>query len=199
MPSAALFDIGNVILFFDFGKAARKIESLCPFSAEEIFQKVQPLTPPLERGELTPGEFFDHASQRIGYQGDRDFLRESFEDIFELNQPVVDWIEELDADGVPLFLLSNTNGIHVPFFESNYEVFSRFQGRIYSHEVGTMKPDREIYRITIETLGIDPAQTIYIDDLPENCEAGIEAGLQALHYDPANHAAIRQKGTASVS
>lgn len=187
MVNAFLFDVGNVIIAFDFRKAARKIEPCCDCSAGEILARVSPLTDTLERGEITPDQFYDETTRLIGYQGDRDFLARSFEDIFELNEPMVEFIQARHAEGIPLHLLSNTNGIHVPFFEKTYEVFDCFDGRIYSHEVGCMKPDPEIYRIVKERLPLDPATTLYIDDLPANCEAGREAGFRINQYDKQNH------------
>ncbi|MDF1657938.1 MAG: HAD family phosphatase [Verrucomicrobiales bacterium] len=190
MVNAYLFDIGNVIIAFDFMKAARKIESLSNCPAEEILARVSTLTDTLEMGKITPEQFYDRTIKMIDYQGDRDFLSASFEDIFELNGPMVEFIEARHAEGIPLHLLSNTNGIHVPFFEKTFEVFDCFDGRIYSHEAGCMKPDPEIYQIVKRTLPLDPATTLYIDDLPANCEAGREAGFLTAQYDLGNHEAF---------
>lgn len=187
MPEAFLFDIGNVIISFDFQKAADRIEPHCDMGAGDAFTAVTALAPELELGKITPEEFIAAASDRIGYRGTPTQFRESFEDIFELNEPVVDLIEQLGESGMPLYLLSNTNGIHVPFFEKTYPVFSRFRGRIYSHEVGCMKPDPGIYRIAEERLGLTPSKTVYIDDVEENCEAGREAGWLTVHYTPNDH------------
>lgn len=190
MVQSCLFDIGNVILAFDFMKAARKIEPFSRCSAEEGLALVSALTDPLERGEITTDEFYDKASEMIGYEGERDFMKRSFEDIFEVNEPIVQLIEALHSNGVPLHLLSNTNGIHVPFFESTYPVFDCFQGRIYSHEAGCMKPDPKIYEIAEKQLDLTPTETLYIDDLPANCEAGKEAGFVTVQYDRNDHGAF---------
>ncbi|MEM6278636.1 MAG: HAD family phosphatase [Verrucomicrobiota bacterium] len=190
MVRTCLFDIGNVILAFDFRKAAQKIEPFSNCSADEGLALVSTLTDPLERGEITTDEFYDEASRMIGYHGERSFLKRSFEDIFEVNEPIVRLIESLHSNGVPLHLLSNTNGIHVPFFESTYPVFDCFEGRIYSHEVGCMKPDPEIYKIATKQLDLSPATTLYIDDLPANCEAGRAAGFFTVQYDRDKHDAF---------
>jgi len=193
MISAFLFDIGNVIIHFDFSKAAHRIAPSCEVAPEEALERVATLTPPLERGELTVDEFVAEASSRIGFSGTpRQFL-EAFEDIFELNQPIVELIESLHAEGYPLHLLSNTNAIHVPFFESTYSVFEAFSGRIYSHEVGFMKPDPEIYECAIQTLDLDPATTVYLDDRPENCEGGDRAGLCSLIYEVSRHQEVLEE------
>lgn len=190
MPHAFLFDIGNVIIAFDFSRAARRIAPRCRLSVEESLAAVGSLTPVLERGEMTPETFVATASEKIGFSGEPDEFVAAFEDIFELNEPIVALIELLHERGHPLHLLSNTNGIHVPFFESTYPVFDRFTGRIYSHEVGVMKPDPKIYEIAIAKLDLVPGETIYIDDLAANVEAGAVAGLRALHYDRLDHGGL---------
>ena len=53
-----------------------------------------------------------------------------------------------------------------------------------------MKPDPKIFIHTIETLDLDPANTIYIDDKPENIAAGIAAGFTSIIYDPNKHEAF---------
>jgi len=187
MPKAFLFDIGNVIIGFDFTITARKLASKCTASPEEALRSVAQLTDRLECGQLSTEGFIAEASARIGFQGSAFEFSSAFEDIFTLNEPIVELIESLHEKQIPLHLLSNTNGIHVPFFEKTYPVFTCFEGRIYSHEVGCMKPNPEIYRIAIERLSLEPAQTIYIDDLPANCTAGREAGLHSICYNKEKH------------
>lgn len=187
MPDAYLFDIGNVIITFDFSISARKIAARSRVTPEEVLALVSPLTIDLELGKIQPEEFITTASERIGYEGDPVFFRESFADIFELNLPMVAFIESLKAAEKTLYLLSNTNGIHVPFFEATYPVFGHFDGRIYSHEVGLMKPDPAIYEVVKNTLSLDPARTIYIDDMPANCEAGAAAGFLSVPYHAGRH------------
>ncbi|MEM9281533.1 MAG: HAD family phosphatase [Verrucomicrobiota bacterium] len=187
MAKTFLFDIGNVILFFDFQIAAQKIASESNLSPADALKEVSPLTDDLETGLLDPETFIEKASFKIGYSGTQDRFREAFEAIFELNESMVQFITERHAEGASLHLLSNTNGIHVPYFESAYRVFDLFEGRIYSHQVGCMKPDPEIYEITINQLGINPSETIYIDDLPANCEAGRQVGLTTIPYQRGHH------------
>jgi glucose-1-phosphatase len=187
MPDAYLFDIGNVIITFDFSKATRKLAAFSSASAEEALPLVAPLTVELELGTIRPDEFIAAASEKIGYTGDAEFFEAAFADIFELNLPMVEFIEARKKEGKSLFLLSNTNGIHVPFFERTFPVFRLFDQKIYSHEVGLMKPDPRIYDVVKETLPLVPERTIYIDDLPANCEAGREAGFLTVPYDVNRH------------
>ncbi len=185
--TAFLFDIGNVILPFDFTISARRIAGHSRATAEEILALVSPLTVDFELGRMSVDDFIATASERIGYTGEPDFFRSAFADIFDPNLPMVAFVESLKAEGVPLYLLSNTNGIHAPFFEAAYPVFGLFDGGIYSHEVGLMKPDPEIFELAKTTLSLDPARTVYIDDLAANCEAGAAAGFRSVVYARDRH------------
>ena len=102
MPDAYLFDIGNVIITFDFLKAAKKLAPHTPVTAEELLVRVTPLTVSLELGQLSPEAFIKAASETTGYTGSPAFFWTAFEDIFELNEPMVAFIETLKKDGLPL-------------------------------------------------------------------------------------------------
>lgn len=187
MSYSFLFDIGNVILPFDFSISARKLAARSAVPAEEILERVSPLTTGLELGTLSPEEFIAAASARIGYEGKPGDFRAAFADIFDPNLSMVAFVESLKAEGAPLYLLSNTNGIHAPFFEAAYPVFGLFDGAIYSHEVGLMKPDPGIFELARTRFSLQPERTIYIDDLAENCEAGAAVGFRSLVYARERH------------
>lgn len=193
MPDTYLFDIGNVIISFDFNRTVARLKDHCSVPPERALELVADLTVELELGQLAPDQFIAKASERIGYSGGTAYFRAAFEDIFEPNLPMVEFIEKQKADGTRLFLLSNTNGIHVPFFEKTYPVFGLFDDRIYSHEVGMMKPAPGIFAAAIDKFDLTPEKTVYIDDKPENCEAGCNAGLLSICYDFSDHDAFLTK------
>jgi epoxide hydrolase-like predicted phosphatase len=53
---------------------------------------------------------------------------------------------------------------------------------VYSHEVGSMKPDARMYHAVCEQLGVDPAEAILLDDLPANVEGARAIGMRAITY-----------------
>ena len=188
--TAFLFDIGNVIIRFDFRLAIGRVADRCTLAPEHILPNLQPLTDQLDMGQLGVLEFVEAAAEVTGFSGTPEEFIAAFEDIFELNQPIADLIEKLSEAKTPLFLLSNTNAIHVPFFTKKFPVFAKFDGAIYSYESGCMKPAPKIFEIAIKKLGLEAGTTIYIDDLPANCEAGKKAGFQTFCYDFRNHDAL---------
>ena len=79
---------------------------------------------------------------------------------------------------------------HAPSFQRDYEIFTEFEHAVFSHEVGAMKPDDRIYEHALNAHQLDPAKTLYIDDLPENIAAGKRFGLRSFQYDYRDHAAL---------
>lgn len=185
-----LFDIGNVIIDVDFELTINKVADDCSVPRQSITTNVLELKDELETGLIDADEYLDQVIEKIGYSGEKAFLKHAFQDVFEPNVPMIDLIVEESKKGTPLYLLSNTNDIHIPFLFEHYEVFHLFDQAIYSHEVKLMKPDPEIYKVTAEQLAIDPATTIYIDDLPDNIAAGKDFGFQSILYDIKDHQAF---------
>ncbi len=183
-----LFDIGKVILKFDFNIGVTRIQDRCSkVSADKIMATIADLGIDLESGRITTTAYVEDSSRRLGFSGSVDDFIRAFEDIFTINSSMVSLIDQLKHKGHRLFLLSNTNGIHVPFFIREYSVFDHFSGAIYSHEIGVMKPDPAIYEAAIKQFDLNPENTIYIDDSEMNIIAGRESGLQGIHYDPDKH------------
>ncbi len=69
--------------------------------------------------------------------------------------------------------------------EATYSFFSLFPVRIYSHQIKTMKPEPAIYRAALKALGgIDPLETLFIDDLEPNILGAVQLGWQTIHLRP---------------
>jgi putative hydrolase of the HAD superfamily len=82
----------------------------------------------------------------------------------------------------PLILVSNTNESHVDYIARTYPVFDYFDHKIFSHEVGSLKPDREIYEAAIDAAGRPPEELFFTDDREENIHAARELGIHAHQF-----------------
>ncbi len=100
-------------------------------------------------------------------------------------------LRDLKSRGFELILFSNTNRIHAEFFLREFsEVFDLFDGQVFSHEAGSVKPDPSIYHHAFEKYGLTASETFYFDDLPENITTGIQLGLKAWRYNHESHEAL---------
>ena len=203
MIRAFLFDIGNVIVRFDFSRAIRAVAALSDVADEAAaLQRIDEVKLVYEDGRMSRDAFLKEAFALLDYRGTREEFIAAWQDIFWPNEPMHTLIRSLHGR-YPIHLLSNTNDIHVEGLFRDFDVFKCVTTGVYSHEVRASKPHPRIYEIACEKCGIDPATTFFIDDLAANIEAARAAGFQGHHYHHDRHDALladlRSAGIEQVS
>jgi putative hydrolase of the HAD superfamily len=189
MISSIIFDIGNVLLRFDYGRAIHEMRLYSGVPVEEAAEHAVPLVHSYERGELGRDEFLSRLAQVAKYNGTADSLARIWSDIFTPNDPMLALVRSL-APRCPLYLISNTSDLHIEFVRATYPEFALFRDAVYSYEIGRLKPDPEVFGEAVRKFGVEPRETIYIDDLAPNVESARAAGFVAYHYHPDHHAAF---------
>ena len=190
MPSPVLLcDIGNVLVHFDFKRAASQFSEFSPLSGEEVLHALNPIKDPLESGQLQGDAFVEQGMRMIDFNGTSEEFRHIWCDIFSTNALMVPTLD-MAKGRVPMHLLSNTSDLHKEFLLAEFPIFQHFTDGVYSYSAGCMKPGEEIFRIAIKQLDLDPAQTFYIDDLLPNIETARQLGFRAFHYSDARHAEL---------
>jgi HAD superfamily hydrolase (TIGR01509 family) len=198
IPKAVIFDLGKVLLDFDYGIAVAKIQKSCKLSLADLQQLINqsPLLHRYETNLLSTAQFFAEIQCASGFGGSLDQFREMVADIFTAINPMVDLHRRLRARQVPTYVFSNTNDLAVQHVRARFPFFADFDGYILSYEHNLMKPDPRIYAVVERTAGRQGAELLYIDDRLENIVAAQERGWQTiLHEDPLRTAkAVRECG-----
>lgn len=182
-PALVLFDLDGVLAHYDHAPRLRMLAERAGVSFEAVAT-----------------ELFDSGLERAADLGDYDAEGQMQELSRRLGVPVSvhDGIAARAASMMPdhgtldlaravraeVAILTN-NGLllrdHLP--EICPLLFPRFTGRVFcSAQFRLAKPDPEIYRRCVAALGFAPAQTLFIDDKPENAEGARRAGLMAFHF-----------------
>jgi FMN phosphatase YigB (HAD superfamily) len=184
---ALIFDIGNVLVRFEAGKAERTLAALGVQRPD--FTVLAALGRRYEAGEVDRPEFLASLRESLGGDLSDDVLATAWQEIFEPNAPMGELVEKLHGQ-YPLYLLSNTNCLHHEYLLREYPVFGKFADGVFSYRARMMKPERGIFELAIRHFGVDPAATVYLDDLPANVEAARAAGLRAFVYHHDAHAEL---------
>jgi FMN phosphatase YigB (HAD superfamily) len=182
-----IFDLGKVLVDFDWSIAAKKIAARSHSAPESFHQHLaaSQLLWQYECGQLDRQKFFEIIRDEIKFQGDLEEFSGYFADIFSEIAPMVSLHKELRQRGFKTFIFSNTNDLAIEHVRKNYPFFENFDGYIFSYEVGAMKPHAKIYEAMEKMTGKSGADLIYIDDRPENIETGKLRGWRAiLHETP---------------
>ena len=198
MIRAFLFDIGNVLVRFDFARAIRAISPLCELGDEaRTLGKFETVKLQYEDGRLSRIDFLREVFANLGYRGTETEFIAAWQGIFWKNEPMLSLVRRLHGR-YPLFLLSNTNDMHVEGLFRDFDVFHLFSGATYSHAVQASKPHRAIYEIACRQHGLDPRTTFFIDDLAANIATARDLDFQTHHYHHERHdelsAALRFAG-----
>jgi FMN phosphatase YigB (HAD superfamily) len=186
MYKAIIFDLGKVLVHFDFMKGYRQLEGLCPYPVAEIRKRIgrSGLVPRFETGLIEPRDFVAHLSECIDLRVDYEEFARIWSGIFGQTLVPENILEGLAAR-YRLLLLSNTNALHFEMIRQNYPLLRHFHDLILSYEVKAMKPDPEIYRIAVARAGCRPEECFYTDDIAEYVEGGKRAGIDAVQFQSA--------------
>lgn len=198
-----LYDIGRVLLDFDFESSISRILPRDATDHHVRLGKMLARKDDFETGKIETNDYITWALETLGSTATHDEFSHAWRNIFTPNEPMWARVRQLVAEGHKLILFSNINGIHSPWIFEEYPEFSLFHGAVLSYQTGFIKPEPEIYQYAISVHGLIPSETLYIDDLPQNCATGRELGFRTWQYDLHDHAAFeawlsRELATTSV-
>ena len=188
--NAIIFDFGGVILNLDYMRTIRAFENLGFADFKEWYTQAQQdsVFDEIEVGAISEDDF------RTGIKelGKIEISDVQFDNAW--NAMLLDLPEERLSllsslkEQKRVFLLSNTNVIHARCFKNSIrlehrgaELQSYFEAAYYSHEMGLRKPNPEIFQKLIERHGLDPTETLFIDDSIQHIEGAKLCGLQVHH------------------
>lgn len=182
-----VFDLGGVLLTWNpVGIAASAFDS--PADRELVLSEVfgHPDWVELDRGTLSAGDAVVRATRRTGLEAGR--LVAMLDSVPFFLRPMPDSLDLLAAvraAGNRLFALSNLHRASLAHVERTYSIFSLFDGRVVSCEVGACKPEPAIYEHLLGCHDLDPRDTVFIDDVQANLDAAAAFGISTIRFDDA--------------
>jgi HAD superfamily hydrolase (TIGR01509 family) len=193
-----LFDLGGVIVPFDFKRAYAKLETLCSYPAAEIPARIRStgLVQRFETGRVASEQFVEELSAILELKMTYQQFCDLWTCIF-LPEPLVpETLLTRLRTRHRLMLLSNTNPIHFHMIQANYPLMRHFHRAVLSYEVGAAKPSAQIYQEAIARAGCSPQECFFTDDLAVNVEAARTHGMDAVQFQSAMQieAELRARG-----
>ena len=125
-------------------------------------------------GELTSLEVWE----AIGFQGDLEKIEQEYLDTIELNDGFLDFIKGVSKD-YKLAIISNDSSRWSEYLRKKFDINQYFDVISISGDLKMQKPDERIYRLTIEQLGVNAEDCVYVDDRETNLVAAERVGMKA--------------------
>ena len=184
-----LFDLGKVLVRFDWDIA---LSRLAPYLSgdmatlltrdKQAFKRLfhEPGAA-LESGEIDFDEFHRIMSDRLAIRIEKTEFHRIWCDIFELDEDMASLGEELSKD-YRTWLVSNTSEAHYQWIINKFPRVLFYRDAALSFDLRVMKPSGKYYSLLIEKFGIDPARSVFIDDIQENVDGAIRAGMKGIVF-----------------
>ncbi len=187
-----IFDLGGVILNIDYSLTANAFVELGVKDFERLFSqtKQQHLFDLLDKGTISPADFRNEIRKHLHSHLEDYIIDEAWNAmLLDLPKARLDFLKQLKATH-HLFLLSNTNEIHINEFNKYLKkhfgipnLSSYFEKMYLSYKVGMRKPDVEIFELVLKENNLQPHETLFIDDSAQHIEGAKKLGINTYWLD----------------
>ena len=185
MIKTIIFDMGKVLIPFDFKRGYDRMAPLCSYAAADIPTRLRScdLVTRFEEGRIEPEVFVRELSAILELRVDHAEFCNIWSSIF-LPEPLIDeeFLVALKKRH-RLLLLSNTNALHFEMVQANYPLLQQFDHKVLSYKVGALKPSPLIYEEALRHAQCNADECFFTDDIPEYVEAARRAGIDAVQFE----------------
>ena len=181
---ALLFDLGKVLIDFNFETGVQALHACCSISREQ-FEDVlwdESWIRRYERGEISTSQFHAYLCETASLKMGLDEFLQTWSSVFLPDLIVSEDLLAALKRNYPLILVSNTNEAHIDFIRSKYRVFDYFDQHVLSYQVGSLKPDRKIFEHAIAVSGFSAEALFFTDDREENVVAAKNLGIRGHQF-----------------
>ena len=193
MIKTIIFDMGKVIIPFDFQRGYDRMAPLCGYDAMQIPERLRScdLVTRFEEGKLDPQTFVKELSSILELKTTYEEFCGIWSSIFLPDTLIQEEFLLALRERYRLLLLSNTNAIHYDMVRKAYPLLGHFHHHILSYKVGALKPSPAIYSEALKHSQSEPSECFFTDDIPAYVEGARRAGIDAVQFE--NQAQIERE------
>ena len=174
---AIILDLGNVLAFHDNVKLFAEMARAFDTTPDALKQRLEGgLWERVNRGQLPGDSLRKELVERLAKDISPNDWFEVWNCHFTLNEPMISMVEFLVGQ-VKLVLLSNTHDQHIAYVRPKLPVLEKFDGLVFSCDVGLMKPEKAIYEKALAAAGTSPWKTAFFDDVKSYAIAATQVGV----------------------
>jgi epoxide hydrolase-like predicted phosphatase len=181
---AIIFDLGGVLLRTADFSPREKLANQLGMSRAELEELIfgGDSGGAVQKGEISLEEYWRTVQERLNYSPDEfKALIEVFFAEDGLDHELVDYIRELRR-GYKTALLSNATSDLRTQVAEKWHIEDAFDIMVISGEVGMIKPEPGIFKLTLEQLGVEAQEAVFVDDMLRNVDGARKAGLNAIQF-----------------
>ena len=182
-----VFDFGDIFINLDKKLFAEELQKI---HISQESEEMLPILQQYEMGLVSTDKFLTFFEERLHVSQDK--LKRAWNSILlDFPKERLRFIQNLSkSKKYRLFLLSNTNDLHISWIQQNwgmeqYKAFKICFEQFYlSHEINLRKPNNNIYEFVLTSNDLEPKETLFIDDTKENTDAAKALGIHIWNLKP---------------
>ena len=185
-----IFDLGGVLLNINYRFTEQAFINIGLHNFNSVYSKAKQsaLFDKFETGKITAGNFRNELRKHLPKNiTDNEIDKAWNAMLLDLPEERVNLLHQLKSN-YRLFLLSNTNEIHIRAFEKIYSIEygknlfeNLFEKYYYSSKIGLRKPNADCFKFVLQQNKLNPAETLFIDDSEQHIAGAVKCGLNAIH------------------
>ena len=184
MIRAIVFDVGGVLIRtadYSHRRNWEKELGLKEWEAEEIVFSSEMGTR-AQSGGISNEALWSWVGERLKLAPEQlQAFRRGFWAGDVLDGELIAYIRRLRPHYQTAIISNATDNLRITLAEE-HSIADAFDLIVCSAEERVMKPEPRIYRLTLERLGREPAEAVFIDDSAQNVAAARELGMHAIHF-----------------
>ena len=151
-------------------------------ACDSLFQSRE-LREDYESGKMTNKEFLKLACSKLDCRINQVKFKDIFSDMFSEIPAMKLFVNKLIQDKYfTLFLLSNTNSYHFNYIKNKFDYVKGIKNFALSYRMKLNKPSPEIFHKLLKRYKLKPEETLFIDDLENNCKTAEKIGMKTICY-----------------
>ena len=183
-----IFDLGGVLLNISYQNTIDEFEKLGVDNSSAFYSKKSQtnIFNLLETGEISENELIREIQSSCKSATRKQIIFAWNSMLLDLPKNRTNLLENL-KEKYQLFLLSNTNSIHIKEFKSRLgeekysEFYNLFDKVYYSHEIGVRKPHSEAFHLVLNENNLKEKEVLFIDDSPQHIKGAKKLGIHTYH------------------
>ncbi len=182
-----IFDLGGVLLNINYHKTLQAFKDLGYTNFDEMYSQytADALFEDLETGKVSADDFYNKLLKGKEAHITKQQLAHAWNNmLLDFRTSSLQFLKELSKE-FQIFLLSNTNEIHLAAFDEILKeqtglqsIDGFFKKAYYSHRVNLRKPNKNIFEFVLQDAGITAEETLFIDDSWNNIETAAAMGFK---------------------
>lgn len=183
MIKAIVFDWGGVLIDYPVSASILYCAGVLNVDKKLFEQTFKQFVTAFQKGEITEDYLWDNICKILGIQKPTtpSLCREAFHNAYIPKKEMFRLATNLKNNGYKIGFLSNTEFPMMKYFKKQH--YDVFDVTVFSCVEGIMKPEKRIYEILLERLGVEAYEAVLIDDIKEYINAAQDIGMNGILFE----------------